>query len=128
METDNVSFIGSALEISQLITPYVPVISVILGGMVVGAFGLWNRRRGAVETRAPDVNEIWQQQAYQSAELDMERKWRRRLENWSHELIDIFRGYVRRVQSGGSTDLTPHERMFYDSDPPTSEINITKQK
>jgi hypothetical protein len=36
----------------------------------------------------------------------------------------VFIGYVRRVLAGGSTELTHHEKVFYDSDPPTSEINI----
>jgi hypothetical protein len=115
---------ATAETFSSIITPYLPLIGIIVGGIIVGGFGVWNRRRGATETRAPDVNEIWQQQIIQSHELDMERKWRRRLENYSHELKRVFIGYVRRVLAGGSTELTHHEKVFYDSDPPTSEINI----
>lgn len=118
----------TANNISSIITPYLPLIGIVVGGIIVGAFGVWNRKRGATETRAPDVNEIWQQQIYQSHELDMERKWRRRLENYSHELKRVFVGYVRRVLAGGSTELTHHERVFYDSDPPTSEISIKDSK
>lgn len=116
-----------AVQVSDFIvqvTPLLPFLGTLLGATVVGAFAVWNRKRGAVETRAPDVNEIWVQQDRQSRELDIERKWRRRLQNYSWEVLAIWRGYVRRVQNGGSADLTPHERLFYDSEPPTEEINI----
>jgi hypothetical protein len=115
-------FVEQANSITQVITPYLPLLGIIIGGVIVGGFGLWNRRKGNIETRAPDVNEIWQQQIYQSHELDAERKIRRRLENYVYELLRVFRAYVRRVQRGGSTELTNHERMFHDTDPPTSEI------
>jgi hypothetical protein len=127
MEQAN-DFIGTATQISALLTPYLPLVGIVVGGVIVGVFQVWNRRRGAVETKAPDVNEIWQQQIYQSHELDTERKWRRRLENFAHELVRVFRAYVNRVQSGGSTELTHHEKLFYDTDPPTSEINISDKK
>lgn len=126
MEQAN-DFIGTATQISAILTPYLPLAGIILGGLLVGAFQVWNRKRGAVETRAPDVNEIWQQQIYQNHELDMERRWRRRLENFSHELVRIFRAYVKRVQNGGSTDLTPHEKLFHDTDPPSGEINVSNK-
>lgn len=119
-------FLSAAEAVNLVITPYLPLIGIIVGGIILGIFNVWNRRRGAEETRAPDVNEIWQQQMIQSQELDTERKWRRRLENYSHELRRVFIGYVRRVLSGGSAELTHHEKVFYDSDPPTSEINIKK--
>lgn len=128
MEAADVSnFVDTATAISQIVTPYLPLLGIIVGGVIVGVFNIWNRKRNAVETRAPDVNEIWQQQIYQSRELDLERKWRRRLENFSHELVKVFRGYVARVQSGGSSDLTHHERLFHDQDPPTSEINVRSE-
>lgn len=120
-------FVDTATAINQLITPYLPLLGIILGGLIVGIFGIHNRRKGNVETRAPDVNEIWQQQIYQNHELDLERRWRRRLENFAHELVKVFRGYVARVQSGGSTELTYHERMFHDTDPPTSETNVKSE-
>lgn len=106
------------------ITPLLPFLGTLLGAIVVGAFAVWNRKRGALETRAPDVNEIWNQQDRQSHELDVERKWRRRLQNYSWEVLSIWRGYVRRVQNGGSNELTAHEKLFYDSEPPTEEIKV----
>ena len=86
------------------ITPYLPLITV-----AVGVFGVYNRKRGAVETRAPDVNEIWVQQEAQSRLLDEERKGRRRLEAMLGQLWSAFVGYVNRVQSGGSMQLTTRE-------------------
>lgn len=109
---------------SEIVTPYLPVVGVVLGGIIVGLFTSYNRRKGNVETRAPDVNEIWNQERQVSMELDKERKWRRRIENFSWELTRTFRGYVNRVQAGGDMKLTHHEKLIYDSDPPTSEINV----
>jgi hypothetical protein len=108
-------------DITAIVTPFLPLMGTIIGGVVIGAFAVWNRKRGAVETRAPDVNEIWQQQHYQAEELDREIRIRRRLERYVDELIRVFRGYVRRVQLGGDIHLTNHERLFHDTDPPTSE-------
>jgi hypothetical protein len=106
-----------------VVTPYLPFAGTLLGAAVVGAFAIWNRKRGNVETRAPDVNEIWQKQAHDALELDREYRWRRRLQNFCDELLRTFRAYVKRVQAGGSTELTKHEQMFMESDTPTSEIN-----
>ena len=91
------------------ITPYLPLITVAIGGIIVGVFSVYNRKRGAIETRAPDVNEIWVQQEAQSRLLDEERKGRRRLESMLGQLWSTFVGYVNRVQSGGSMQLTTHE-------------------
>jgi hypothetical protein len=110
-------------DITVLITPYLPVLGVIAGSILVGAFAVFNRKRGAVETRAPDVNEIWRQQAEQSAELDRERKARRRLEDFVRELQRAYRSYIWRVRGGGTTELTAQERKFFDTEPPTDEIN-----
>lgn len=106
----------------EWITPWLPVVVIAVGSILVGLFNAHNRRKGNVETRAPDVNEIWSQQAAQSMELDNERKLRRRIENYAWELMDVWKHYVHRVQRGGSVDLTPHESLFYNSEPPTAEI------
>lgn len=110
------------------ITPYLPVLGIIAGGILVGAFGIYNRRKGNVETRAPDVNEIWQQQVVQGRELDLERKLRRKLEDWLYEFRKMFIAYVLRVQSGGSTNLTSHEAKFKDTEPVTMEMKILKKE
>jgi hypothetical protein len=112
---------GKTPDLSSLITPYLPVVGILLGSILVGVFAVWNRRHGAVETRAPDVNEIWKQQAEQSAQLDLERKLRRKLEDYARDLLRTYRSYVWRVRGGGSIELTSHERRFFDIDPPTGE-------
>lgn len=107
---------------SEVITPYLPLIGIVIGGIILGIFNAYNRKRGNVETRAPDVNELWTQQAFQSKELDKEYRWRRRLQNYTDELLRVIRLYVNRVQDGGSPELTHHEKLMFSSDPPTSEI------
>jgi hypothetical protein len=110
-------------DITVTITPYLPLVGTVAAGLLVGAFAIYNRRKGNIETRAPDVNEIWMQQAREAAALDFERRARRRLENYVDDLLRAFRGYVRRVQRGGSTDLTTTEQKFHDEHPPTTEIS-----
>lgn len=126
-EALNLSTIAQINELTMLVTPYLPLLGTIVGGIVIGSFAIWNRKRGAVETRAPDVNEIWVQQQYQASELEKEIKLRRRLERYVDELLRVYRGYVRRVQTGGDIHMSNHERLFYDQDPPTNEINIKPQ-
>lgn len=121
-EVELYNALAEVTDFTAIITPYLPLLGTILGGIVIGAFALWNRKRGAVETRAPDVNEIWQQQAYQAKELERERKMRGRLERYVDELLRVFRGYVSRVLAGGNTQLNAHERLFHDTDPPTSDV------
>lgn len=112
--------------LTQTLSPYLPLFGTVFGVLVVGLFGLWNRRKGNMETRAPDVNEIWQQQAKDSHELDMERRWRRRLENFSHDLLGVYRSLARRVMAEGIV-LTKREQAFYENDPPTAETKVIKE-
>lgn len=121
IETANAAGIESAQDLTQLVTPYLPFAGTILGAAVVGAFALWNRKRGNFENRAPDVNEIWQQQASQSKQLDIERTLRRMLQDLVYDLKEAFRLYVYRVQSGGSKELTHKESQLLYKDSPTPE-------
>jgi hypothetical protein len=113
---------GDAASVTQTITPWLSLVGIVLGGVVLGLFNAHNRKRGNVEQRAPDVNESWAEARAASHELDMERKLRRRFQNWAWELRAAFRSYVIRVQNGGSTEMTAYEQMFFDSDPPTEEV------
>lgn len=106
------------LTFSEQITPYMPLIVAVVGALIVGGFGLWNRRRGAVETRAPDVNEMWAKQERDARALDTERAHRRHVENVLVSVLRAFRGYVRRVVSGGSVELTESERAAHDVEIP----------
>lgn len=91
------------LSFTEQLTPYLPLIGTILGGIVIGAFAMWNRRKGNVETKAPSVAEIW-------ARADrLERRAR-----WAYRIQDAFREYVERVRGGGSTELTVIEQAAHD--------------
>ena len=92
------------------IIPYLPLIVGVLVVAISSGVGVWNRRRGAVENRAPDVNEMW-------TETEKSRRARRFFEDLYFELRMFTHNYVRLVQSGGSTDLTAEERAVYDRDP-----------
>lgn len=105
---------------SQFLTPYLPLVGVLAGAIVVGMFNAHNRRKGNVETRAPDVNELWAQERLLSKELDAERKLRRKLERFAWDVLETFRNYVDRVLSGGSVELTARESKVYENDPPSS--------
>lgn len=115
---------------AQFLTPYLPLIGVVAGAVVVGLFNAHNRRKGNVETRAPDVNELWQQERALSLELDTERKKRLRTENLAVEVIRTFRAYVQRVLSGGSPELTHHELKIHDTRvlDYTSDIPIAEER
>lgn len=108
----------TAPTLTEAITPYLPFFGVVAGAILVGAFAVWNRRRGAVETRAPDVNEMWAKQERDARTLDAERAHRRHLENLLDTVLGSFRAYVRRVRHGGSTDLTDRERSAHDAEIP----------
>ena len=100
------------LSFTEVLTPYLPLIGTVAGGLVVGAFAIWNRRKGNVETKTPTVTELWarEERVYRHA---------RRLERYVDLIIDAFRGYHRRVSSGGSVEPTPEESIALSAEPPT---------
>ncbi len=106
------------LSFTEAITPFLPVLGIVAGGLIVGLFGVWNRRRGATETRAPDVNESWLRVSKLDAALDQERKLRRLLQDVLHDVLLAFRGYVLRAKSGGSLELTTRELKAHDTKVP----------
>lgn len=94
---------ATEITFTEQLTPYLPLIGTILGGIVVGAFAMWNRRKGNTETKAPSVAEIW-------ARADrLERRAR-----WAYRIQDAFREYVSRVRAGGSTELDAAEQAAHD--------------
>lgn len=95
---------------TEALTPWLPLIGIIAGGIIVGAFGVHNRRRGAVEHRAPDVTQMW-------SETERARTLRQYFEDRFHEVRGAFRGYVRRVHTGGSIQLTEAEQKAHDLEP-----------
>lgn len=107
----------AGLSFTEFITPYLPLLSAIAGALLIGIFGIWNRKRGAIETRAPDVNEIWVRSESDHRALDIERKARRALEDIVYRIVQIFKSYVDRVRQGGSTELNTKELEIYKVDP-----------
>lgn len=96
---------ATEISFTEQLTPYLPLIGTILGGIVVGAFAMWNRRKGNVETKAPSVAEIWAR----SDRLEHRARW-------AYKIQDAFRDYVARVRGGGPVDLTVGEQIAHDVD------------
>lgn len=95
--------LSAELTLTEQITPYIPLLTAAIGAIIVGAFAMWNRRKGNVETKAPSVSEIW-------ARADrLERRAR-----WAYRIQDAFREYVARVRAGGSTELDAAEQAAHD--------------
>jgi len=94
---------NNELSFTEQITPYLPLLTAAVGALIVGAFAMWNRRKGSTETKAPTVAEIW-------ARADrLEARAR-----WAFRIQDAFRDYVARVRGGGSTEPTAEERAALD--------------
>lgn len=102
---------------AELITPIVSAGAVILVAIIAAAAGFVNRKRGAVETRAPDANEIWARAEVRERALDYERTNRRHFEDLSFLLWRVFRAYVHRVRHGGTVELTTNEQQVHDTRP-----------
>lgn len=92
---------------TEAIGPYLPLIGLVISGIILGAFGVWNRRRGNQETKAPDVDQMWKQQ-------ESDRRAKYTLEDMWWTLRRAFQSYYRRVQAGGSRELTADEQAAID--------------
>lgn len=99
---------------TEQITPYLPVLGILAGSLLVGGFSVWNRRRGATETKAPTVNEIWLREERVS-------RYARRLERYGEFVSVAFKAYVGRVRAGGDSTPTSVEQTALDEDMPTIE-------
>ena len=119
------------LTFAEQIGPFLPLLGVIVGGLIVGSFAVYNRRKGNAEVKVPTVAEVWAQQVAQGKLLDVETKLRRELEATVDELgkdiraanrrgdayaaalegtRNAFKTYVSRIQRGGSNTLTKNEK------------------
>lgn len=90
--------------------PYLPFVGSVLGVLLVGGFNVYNRKRGAVEGKAPSVAELWKQQ-------EVDRQARFTAERALEKLRKAFRHYIDRVKRGGSTELTATEQSALDYEP-----------
>lgn len=91
------------ITFTEQITPYLPLLTAAIGALIVGAFAMWNRRKGNTETKAPTVTEIWAR----ADRLEFRARWAFRIQ-------DAFRDYVARVRNGGNTDPTAEEQAALD--------------
>lgn len=107
----------------EALVPYWPGIATLIGFLIVGAFAAYNRRKGNVEAKAPSASELWQQQARQASELDIERRMRRWFEDAFWALVRAFTAYIDRVKSDGSRNLFAAEKRALEARPPDIDQN-----
>lgn len=107
-------FLADVATFTEQITPYLPVLGIAVGSVLVGGFAVWNRRRGATEAKAPTVAEIW-------AREERVTRYARRLERYAELVAASFRAYAARVRTGGSVEPTGIEQMALDEDMPSIE-------
>lgn len=89
----------------EALTPWIPVMGVVAGGIVVGFFGAWNRRRGNEESKMPTVDQIWAREERQGQQLTA-------LHTAYARLRGTFAAYVFRARNGGDTTPTETEIRF----------------
>jgi len=123
------------VTLAEQLGPFLPLIGVVVGGLIVGAFAVYNRRKNNVEVKMPSVAELWAKQVEQGEKLDAETDLRRKSDVKVEELEkrvrvadrrsdayaaalegtrDAFKAYVARIQRGGSNTLTKNEKALLD--------------
>lgn len=105
----------------ETLVPYWPGIVTLLGFFIVGAFAIWNRRRGAVEAKYPTVSEMWQEDRRKESELDIERGMRRWFENAFYDLRRALHQHIDSAHDGDTNALKPHQRKALNATPPNLE-------
>lgn len=89
----------------EALTPWIPLMGVVAGGIVVGVFNAYNRRRGAEESKMPTVDQIWAREERQALQLAALHAAYARLRGaWS--------AYVFRVRNGGDPGPTEAEKRL----------------
>lgn len=96
------------------LTPWIPVISAAIGGGLVGVFNLIRGKQGDAAAKGPTVEQVWSRLDKVDEQLETERGLR-------YLVLRLFRAYVYRVQSGGTTDLSPEEKRVIDQTPKETE-------
>jgi hypothetical protein len=93
---------------------WIPGIGLGIVALVTGVFSLFRSRTEGAFSKSPTVQEIWNRLDKIEKELGRERRARQTLRQ-------VFLAYVQRVQTGGSSDLTPAERAALDDPEPEPE-------
>jgi hypothetical protein len=99
---------------AEAVGPFLPLIGVLAGGVIVGGFAVHNRRRGAVETKMPTVAEMWAEASKDRESRKLAEEKYSNLRQAFDALRALFRGYVERTQRGGSRALTRAEQAALD--------------
>ena len=102
---------------NETVGPWLPLIGLVVSALIVGGFGLWNRRHGNVEVKAPSVDEAWERAELANAQLDIERRLRRWFELAFNRLVDVFRAYIKKV----GVELTADEKEALEAQPPAPQ-------
>lgn len=99
---------------TEWVAPTITGVIAVAIAVIAGLVALRNVRTGARESRAPSVTDAW------SAADRVRDAW--------YDLVDTFyavrgafKGYVRRVQDGGSTELTEEEKAALEMKPASIE-------
>jgi hypothetical protein len=114
---------------TEYLAPLLTFLGTVLVAIIVGAFAVFNRRRGALEAKIPTVAEIWRQQVDQETRFNLKIKEvsdkadiaKKEAEDSKKDrdtyktafvgLRTVFLAFVERVQSGGSLELTTAEHQ-----------------
>lgn len=107
---------------TEAISPYLPLLGVIIGGLIVGGFAVYNRRRGNVETKLPSIAEVWAENRLQGQELNTEREYRRFFEILTHRLGEALVSIASRFTLNGREqkaldEYTEHLKSKEDNKP-----------
>lgn len=103
------------MENTEWIAPSIAGVIAIITALIAGGFALRNRKRGALEQRAPDVTEAW-------AETNVARRRGFWYEDHYHETRGGWKNYARRMLEKDETNvLTDSERAILETTPPSDE-------
>ncbi|RFA14548.1 hypothetical protein B7R21_06275 [Subtercola boreus] len=96
------------------ITPYLPLIGIMGGGVVAGVFMLARGRSGDSSTKMPTVAEIWKRMDDLSTKVDALSIELNKERSARVTLRSVFLAYIERVRAGGTHNLTEAEKRALD--------------
>ncbi|MEF2979115.1 hypothetical protein [Subtercola sp. YIM 133946] len=99
---------------NDAITPYLPVIGIVAGGIVAGIFMLVRGRSGDSSTKMPTVAEIWHRMDELSTKVDDLSLELNKERSARVTLRSVFLAYIDRVRAGGTHILTEAEKRALD--------------
>jgi len=99
---------------TEWVAPTITGTIAVVTALIAGGVAIRNVRNGAREQRAPSVTDAW-------AAADRVRDVWYELVDRFHAVRSAFKAYVRRVQSGGSTELTEEEKSALETKVPSIE-------